>query len=210
MLPKLCMFRLIQSIKNRSYSSQMETVTEAFLYKVFLYDVFAPCRMSFLIPDVFLPLDDPTFNDILNNDNYDPEEDSFQLLMEDTNFLLAHDRVISSLAAFRHRAHGSNSMLLQTIEQFGPRLFVTGINLSPNRVANLASVNLFWFLSCVGFLDIQFLALHRMIQLSIRWNIPASVGTLAGDEQKLLYEFSGRLCTQIRLTNLINPLQRQS
>ena len=180
------------------------------LYKTFLYDVFAPCKMSFLIPDVFLPLDDPTFNDILNTHNYDPDEDPFQLLMEDTNFLLAHDRVISSLAAFRHRVHGSHPLLLQSIEQFGPRLFVTGINLTPSRVANLASVNLFWFQSCMGLLDIRFLAINRMIQLSIRWNIPASVRTLAGEEPKILYEFSGRLCRQLQLTNLINPLQNRN
>ena len=185
----------------------MEAFTEVFLHKVFLYDALAPYKMSFFIPDVFLPLDDPTFNDILNHDNYDPGEDPLQLLMNDTDFLLAHDRVISSLAAFRHRVHEGNPMLLQLIEQFGPRFFVTGINLNPGRVTNLASVSSFWFQSCLsGFRGFQFLALYRMVQLSIRWNIPASVRTLDADQQKLLYEFSGRLCRQLRLTHLINPL----
>ena len=177
-----------------------------FLHKVFLYDALAPYKMSFFIPDVCLPLDDPTFNDILNHDNYDPGEDPLQLLMNDTDFLLAHDRVISSLAAFRHRVHESNPMLLQRIEQFGPRFFVAGINLNPGQVADLASVSLFWFQSCLsGFRGFQFLALYRMVQLSTRWNIPASVRTLDADQQKLLYEFSGRLCRQLRLTHLINP-----
>ena len=157
----------------------MEAFTELFLHKVFLHDALAPYKMSFLIPDVFLPLDDPTFNDILNHDNYDPGEDPFQWLMNDTDFLLAQDRVTSSLAAFRHRS----------------------------RVTNLASVSSFWFQSCLSsFRDSQFLALYRMAQISTRWNIPASVRTLDGDQQMLLYEFSGRLCRQLRLTCLINPL----
>ena len=64
-----------------------------FLSKVFLHDVFVRCKMSFPIPDVFLPLDDPTYNDILTAGNYDPLEDPHQLLMQDTDLLLAHDRV---------------------------------------------------------------------------------------------------------------------
>ena len=179
-----------------------------FLHKVFLYGALAPYKMSFFVPDVFLPLDDPTFNDIRNHDNYDPGEDPLQLLMNDTDFLLAHDRVISSLAAFRHRVHESNPMLLQRIEQFGPRFFVTDINLNPGRVTDLASVSFFWFQSCLsGFRGFQFLALYRMVQLSTRWNIPASARTLDADQQKLLYEFSGRLCRQLRLTHLINPFR---
>ena len=77
----------------------MEAFTELFLHKVFLHDALAPYKMSFLTRDVFLPLDDPTFNDILNHDNYDPGEDPFHCLVNDTDFLLAEDRVISSLAA---------------------------------------------------------------------------------------------------------------
>ena len=185
----------------------MEAFTELFLHKVFLHGALAPYKMSFLIRDVFLPLDDPTFNDILNHDNYDPGEDPFHCLVNDTDFLLAEDRVISSLAAFRHRVQEGNPMLLQLLEQFGPRVFVTGINLNPSRVTNLASVSSFWFQSCLSsFRDFQFLALYRMVQISTRWNIPASVRTLDGDQQMLLYEFSGRLCRQLRLTCLINPL----
>ena len=196
-------FRIVQSC---TCYLKMEAFTEVFLHKVFLHDALAPHKMSFFIPDVFLPLDDPTINDILNHDNFDPGEDPLQLSMNDTDFLLAHDRVISSLAAFRHRVHESNPMLLQRIEQFGPRFFVTGINLNPGRVADLASVSLFWFQSCLsGFRTFQFLALYRMVQLYTRWNIPASVRTLDADQQKLLYEFSGRLCRQLRLTHLINP-----
>ena len=142
-----------------------------------------------------------------NQDNFEPGEDPLQLSMNDTDFLLAHDRVISSLAAFRHRVHEINPLLLQQIEQFGPRFFVTGINLNPGRVANLASVSLCWFQACLtGFRTFQFLAVHRMIQLSTRWNIPASVRTLDVDQQTLLYEFSGRLCRQLRLTRLVSPL----
>ena len=81
----------------------MEAIPDGFLNKVFLRDVTVRCKMSFRIPDVFLPLDDPTYNTILTADNYDPLEDPHQLLMQDTGFLLAHDRVMSSLAAFRHR-----------------------------------------------------------------------------------------------------------
>ena len=66
----------------------MEAFTELFLHKVFLHDALAPYKMSFLIRDVFLPLDDPTFNDILNHDNYDPGEDPFQCLVNDIDFLL--------------------------------------------------------------------------------------------------------------------------
>ena len=110
---------------------KMEAFTEMFLHNVFLHDALAPYKMSFFIPDVFLPLDDPTFNDILNHDNLEPGEDPLQLSMNDTDFLLAHDRVITSLAAFRHRVHESNPMLLQHIEQFGPRFFVTGIKSQP-------------------------------------------------------------------------------
>ena len=188
---------------------KMEAFIEMFLHNVFLHDALASYKMSFFIPDVFSPLDDPTFNDILNHDNLEPGEDPLQLSMNDTDFLLAHDRVITSLAAFRHRVHESNPVLLQHIEQFGPRFFVTGINLNPGRVADLASVNLGWFHACLsGFRSFQFLAFYRMIQLSTRWNIPASVRTLDADQQKLLYEFSGRLCRQLRLTHLINPLDR--
>ena len=47
---------------------KMEAFTEMFLHNVFLHDALAPYKMSFFIPDVFSPLDDPTFNDILNHD----------------------------------------------------------------------------------------------------------------------------------------------
>ena len=163
------------------------------------------------IPDVFLPLDDPTYNDFLTADNYGPSEDPHQLLMQDTDLLLAHDRVMSSVAAFRHRVHEQNPLLLQYVEQFGPKLFVTGINLDPNRVSILASVNHFWFHVCTSrLIHVQFLALYRMIQLSTRWNIPASVRSLAGEERYLLYEFSGRLRRQLRLVNLKHPLHGQT
>ena len=104
-----------------------------FLSKVLVRDVYVTYKMSFLIPDVFLPLEDPTYNDILNHDNFDPDEDPFQLLTQDTDLLLAHDRVIPSLAAFRRRVYSSNPLLLQSIELFRHRLFVTGINLDPTE-----------------------------------------------------------------------------
>ena len=205
----LLYFGSFSTVQNFSCYFKMEAFTEMFLHNVFLHDALAPYKMSFFIPDVFSPLDDPTFNDILNHDNLEPGEDPLQLSMNDTDFLLAHDRVITSLAAFRHRVHESNPMPLQHIEQFGPRFFVTGINLNPGRVADLASVNLCWFHACLsGFRTFQFLAFYRMIQLSTRWKIPASVWTLDADQQKLLYEFSGRLCRQLRLTHLVNPLDR--
>ena len=56
-----------------------------------MHDVFLKCKMSFLIPDVFLPLEDSMYNDILNHDKNDLEEDPLQLLTQDTDFLLAHD-----------------------------------------------------------------------------------------------------------------------
>ena len=189
----------------------MDAPTDGFLNNVLSRDVFVRCKMSFLIPDVFLPLDDPMYNDILNHDNYDPEEDLLQLLMQDTDLLLAHDRVISSLAAFRHRVHGSNPLLLQSIEQFGPRLFVTGTNLDPNRVMTLASINHFWFHVCISqLMNVQLLALHRMIHLSTRWNMPASVRALDGDLRFLLCEFSGRLCRQPQIVSLVSPLREHN
>ena len=53
----------------------MDAITDGFLNKIIQFDVFVRCKMSFLIPDVFLPLDDPTYNDILMADNYGPSED---------------------------------------------------------------------------------------------------------------------------------------
>ena len=186
----------------------MDLITDGFLNKVLVHYVYVRYKMSFLIPDVFVPLEDPTYNDILNHDNFDPDEDPFQLLTQDTDLLLAHVRVIPSLAAVRRRVYGSNPLLLQSSEQFGHRLFVTGINLDPNRVKTLASVNHFWFLVCVNQpMNVQFLALNRMIYLSNRWNIPASVRALDGDENFLLYEFSGR---HLKLVSLISPLRERN
>ena len=131
--------------------------------------------------------------------------------MQDMYFLLAQDRVLSSVAAFRHRVHEHNPLLPQHLEQFGPRFFVTGINLDPNRVSTLASVDHCWFHVCTSrLIHVQFLSLCRMIQLSTRWNIPASVRSLAEDERYLLYEFSSRLCRQLRLVNLKDPLHGQA
>ena len=158
----------------------MAAISDAFLHKIVDLDVLAKYTMSLLIADVFLPMTDPTYNDALAVLNHDLPDDLHRSLWEDTHFQLAHGRVVSSLAAFHHQVREHHPLRLQELTQFGPKAFSAGINLDLHRVATLASVTHLWFGVCTSQLvGVRFLAIHRLLELSTLWNIPASVRSSA-------------------------------
>ena len=136
-------------------------------------------KISFFILDVFIP--DVYFGGDLESSTSSLRKDSFPEppFADDQAFLLAQDRVESSIAAFRAKNLTRCRHIVQSSSQFGPKIFIKGKNLCLKRLAKFGFVSKQWFCSTLQSSNgVAILQLHRMQQMSRHWNLPCQVRPL--------------------------------
>ena len=144
---------------------------ELFLPQVVRFVVHREIRLSFTIPDVFLPLDSAVIRvpDELTapNQPYFHDHDGV-----DIGFGLQEDRVLTNLAGFRQLSQPTTTYILRRLSRFGHKAFVYGTDLSFLALTQFAAASSTWHRICAQVVrDCEFLMISRLVHISVQWNI---------------------------------------
>ena len=159
-------------------------------------------RLSFTIPDVFLPLDNTTIripDEIVEpNQPYCSDRDGI-----DIGFGLQEDRLLATLGGFRHLSPPVTLQIFQRLSRFGHKAFVYGTDLSLLALTQFAAVSQAWYRICALVVrGSEFLSVSRLVHISTQRRIDYEV---EDDQFRFTGEFSARVSRFLAL-GTVRPL----
>ena len=177
---------------------------ELFLPQVVRFVVHREIRLSFTIPDVFLPLDSAIIRIpeelAAPNQPYFHDHDGV-----DIGFGLQEDRVLTNLGGFRHLSPPTTTHIFRRLSRFGHKAFVYGTDLSLVALTQFAAVSSTWYRICAQVVrGSEFLMISRLVHISVRWNIEFE--EIDDDQFRYTGEFSGRISRLLALGTVRLPL----